>query len=516
MTIISLQLAATEIKDIGGNWREIVLSCLQDPRWKTERKNSTVSYFPRGESGKLDENRVFRNGFLVQKVWLGPGRGAIGIVPKRRWYKENGMIDHRPEFEILEGAVTPNRNLIDTKKQLEEILQKICEQSMFSSSLVALSPSHEIGFIESIQLVIRESTFSVPQNLNTLYRRNGFDYVPRGLRLVVIPAHGVSSQQANQLALKVKSVFQDRNSRVEVVIDEANDLNACRCFPVLVLLPGNKKSILSQDNKTLLQELDAIGCNWRRSYIRDNLTYSVPDQIGSILQAAGGRPFAVRLIGGRNLPWSLGLDLSHPRRTRTSLLCAALVDPKGSLFKSWTIHHNRDEAISKTKIRKLMSVVRGCVPKRDWSRGLFVLRDGRLFERESFQNYLGNSQFPTTLVELRKYNNPPLLPSGDSGVKSPVFALDRLSPSSCKTGYFVPLQQPNRFGRCLKVHWQREWNQLNLGSKQIGEILIALTYAPGLGNRARVLPAPIYWADGIAGANDEDLRFRGQCTIRLT
>ena len=42
--------------------------------------------------------------------------------------------------------------------------------------------------------------------------------------------------------------------------------------------------------------------------------------------------------------------------------------------------------------------------------------------------------------------------------------------------------------------------------------MISLMYSPGLGNKLRGTPAPIYWADGIAGASDADLRFRGQKT----
>ena len=50
--------------------------------------------------------------------------------------------------------------------------------------------------------------------------------------------------------------------------------------------------------------------------------------------------------------------------------------------------------------------------------------------------------------------------------------------------------------------------------RDLAEILVALTYAPGLGSRRSRFPAPIYWADGIAGANDRDLRFRGQQPCR--
>ena len=41
------------------------------------------------------------------------------------------------------------------------------------------------------------------------------------------------------------------------------------------------------------------------------------------------------------------------------------------------------------------------------------------------------------------------------------------------------------------------------------DALIGLSLAPGLGMHRREKPAPIYWADGIAGAHSGDLRFAG-------
>ena len=62
---------------------------------------------------------------------------------------------------------------------------------------------------------------------------------------------------------------------------------------------------------------------------------------------------------------------------------------------------------------------------------------------------------------------------------------------------------------------QQAWDGMRLGPELLARILFAQTLMPGLGLRQRRLPAPIYWADGIAGASDDDLRFRGQCVVNL-
>ena len=66
-----------------------------------------------------------------------------------------------------------------------------------------------------------------------------------------------------------------------------------------------------------------------------------------------------------------------------------------------------------------------------------------------------------------------------------------------------------------KVTWRSGWNGLQLEPSQIASVLTASATAPGLGLHSRHLPAAIYWADGIAGANDHDLRFRGVLADRL-
>ena len=60
-----------------------------------------------------------------------------------------------------------------------------------------------------------------------------------------------------------------------------------------------------------------------------------------------------------------------------------------------------------------------------------------------------------------------------------------------------------------KITWRNDWNGLGLPPSQIASVLTASATAPGLGFQARNLPASIYWADGIAGSSDQDLRFRG-------
>jgi hypothetical protein len=61
----------------------------------------------------------------------------------------------------------------------------------------------------------------------------------------------------------------------------------------------------------------------------------------------------------------------------------------------------------------------------------------------------------------------------------------------------------------LKLTWTAEANPIGLTPAEIANHVLSHCHAPGLGLHAHRLPSAIYWADGIAGSDDFDLRFRG-------
>jgi len=60
-----------------------------------------------------------------------------------------------------------------------------------------------------------------------------------------------------------------------------------------------------------------------------------------------------------------------------------------------------------------------------------------------------------------------------------------------------------------KITWEADWNGLHISPEGLVSLLVSSTMAPSLGPQLQFMPTAIYWADGIAGRNDEDLRFRG-------
>ena len=173
--------------------------------------------------------------------------------------------------------------------------------------------------------------------------------------------------------------------------------------------------------------------------------------------------------------------------------------------------------MSRDVLRRLLDATADKVPPEDRSSGILVIRDGRVFESENVDDYMRDLGAPVTLVELRKYGSPPLWLDRDARLPiSPVVGwLPQVGNGTLGFLVTLPNSTQERFDNPLKIWMPDAWDGLRLGPERLARILYAQTLTPGLGVRRRRLPAPVYWADGIAGASDNDLRFRGQCAVDL-
>ena len=287
-----------------------------------------------------------------------------------------------------------------------------------------------------------------------------------------------------------------------------------RDVPVLFILAREDRPPTDRLRR-ILDSMDAHRLPWRRACVTDDRQWSVADQVGSLLQAAGGQPHDVVLQGEEQLPWSIGIDVS--RREDSSKVAATLIRPDGQLVGAWTADQPRQENIDSSVLRRLLKAASDVVSERDRAHGMLVVRDGRLFESERAEDYTRDLDGPVTLVELRKYNNPPLLLGSDLElpVRPVVGWFQETAGASLGFVVTLPRVEEGAFGSVVKISMRHTDDGMHLGPERLARVLLAQTLTPGLGLHRRRLPAPIYWADGIAGASDNDLRFRGQPVVRL-
>jgi hypothetical protein len=401
------------------------------------------------------------------------------------------------------------------------------DQDRFRQRIVLNSVETELD--ENASIVSQGTEFSVNTKLRQVFSQVGYDYVPAKMSILIIPDRRVSRSRTTSFIHSIKNSCEQHRLSVPIQSSSTDKLMArlkrlsagsvvrTTETPVWFLLP-RKNSPPSDEIWNLMEDLDSKNIRWRRAYADDDFQWSVSDQLGSVLQGAGGRTYSVAAQSCR-LPWSIGVDISHGGQANLiSTVCAALVDPTGNFVHAWSIRQKRNEAVSAVSVRKLLLSATDYVRSEAKNPDILVLRDGRLFERENETFYRDRLGANVTLVEIRKRQNPLLVDA--STCRSPVSASCGAVPGTTKGTHVEfllthPGNQTRGFDMPLKIHWNDRWDGLNIGPRGLRKILVALTASPGLGLHARTLPAPIYWADGIAAVSGKELKFGGQAVTNI-
>lgn len=524
----------------GNSWGLVALEPLPQGDWlrlaDEALRSSGISTIRKGKHQLVAWREVRRfqsirycDGCLISRLWLGPKRWALAVTGKRLYFKGDGFfLDDRQEHLIVSGNRPPSP---DTEKQLTNqwdlltiLMKGLGSLSHKPVSLRSLDCDLALAREVWIGKIARTMP---PASLNDLYREFGFDSVPEDFAISVCPLDGVSSAVAEEFARRIKRTGKQRHADVRARIWNPEEIEARintlkeaggsvmrgRC--VLFVLPS-KEHGPSHDACALFGALERARVPFRRAYCDDQLKYSIPDQLPSLLIAAGGRPHRSLTQLGNQPVWTVGVDLGHHPERSSSVLALTLVDPEGSLVAVWTKEQTRDETARHSVLSHLLMKCVKRLRSFDNSPHVVVLRDGRLFENEPFSVYKEAFRSNFSLFEYRKRGNPQIINLGikPSAVPGPMAAM-----VPGESTMFIVVVSPKTeqdLPRVAKVSWRERWNGLGMEPHRLASMLAVSATAPGLGLHPRHLPAAIYWADGVAGASDEDLRFRGVPVKRIS
>ena len=508
-----------------GDWLEKTRKILEEKGFRTFTRRSEILVW--GEllrSGHIN----YAEACSLRRTWLAPNRVALGITSRRLYFAGgDDEIDGRPERFVLSGRRRPTSPLAnDISKYQWKILEALCEGPYAYAKPVKLTELRlDVGSCR--EAWIGDGKFcSPPARLNALYRDNGFDRVPEGLTISLCAFGSGRENIGNNFRTRLQSAARQRrlNLRVKQTTPQAvsQRLNEIKSVGgsvrdghcVLFILPS-KDETPPADTLSLFKEMERSEVPFRRAYATDPLEFSIPDQLPSLLIAAGGLPLRSPIEVSGTPMWTIGVDLSHRLSSSTSSLVMTLVSPDGALVAAWLIVQRRDETARASSITKLLDCCHTWLERHGPNPRIAVLRDGRLFENEDgslYREYLGAN---ISLFEFRKRGNPQIV----RDVQSPTIPSVPIATILPDTSTMFITTAAPRDDRTLasiaKVTWRDEWNGLQLQPNDIAKFLASSATAPGLGLHSRHLPAAIYWADGIAGASDEDLRFRGVPVIRV-
>jgi hypothetical protein len=474
-----------------------------------------------------ENSLLWSDGWRLQRIWLGPGKAAIGILAKRLYFLPNGELDSRPEREIV-GESRPDAEDRDTRvHQLWKLLHAISEKC-FDGSLRPLRLVRvNVDLESSRQVHVGPNQCQVAVGtLNALYREHGFDLVPKDVTVTICPLEGVADNVAEEYVTGIVRAAADRHLKLKVrcssesvvrqrlstIANQGTKPLSGRC--VLFVLPSASQPA-SNSTLALMKDMEANMVPFRRAYADDPLRFSIPNQLPSLLMAMGGRPHRSPVEAGDRRLWSVGVDIGHDRERRTSKLALALADPDGGLVRAWSTEQALDETVRDIALSALLAECKKLLFSIDDDPAVIVLRDGRLFENEDIAIYESLFGDSVSIFEYRKGGNPQLVAIGDDigCVDYPAAAMVE----GCETMFLVacPPRNEQALSFVAKISWRQEWNQLGCTNEELARFLVASTTSPGLGLHPRNLPAAIYWADGVAKTNESDLRFRGQPIVEL-
>jgi hypothetical protein len=510
------------------NWQALAREALAGANLRfTQSGTQLVTWSQRSTVGALS----YSDGAAVHRVWLSRGRTAIGVTARRLYFLRHDcdVIDTRPEYQIAPGIrpVSAHANeQLRLQWQVANALVGVLQSALHGGSLVGLEPALE-GPRGGREAVVRGTVVDLSvTTLGEAYRRLGFDVVPTGMTISVCPVESTPSNVANTLAGILRRLAAERHadirvqscgvaavrSRLSFLRQSGEPPAGNRCL--LLVLPKRDEPP-RPETVALMRSLEEHGVQFRRAYADDRHEYSVADQLPSLLMAAGGVPHRSPTGCSGKPIWTVGVDLAHWPGLRKSVLAVTLVDGDGILAGAWTSEQPRDET---ARTETLSSLLRKCgarlrqgVPEAR----VLVFRDGRMFENESVAIYRSELGHHLTLVEYRKRGNPQVVLASGGTIQPIRGSFAAIVPGA--TTLFIgtcPPTDERALIRVGKVTWREEWNGLRLTPGELARLIISSSAAPGLGLRPRHLPAALYWADGIAGATDDDLRFRGICGAR--
>lgn len=501
-----------------GDWLLQVKRIFVDAGMHIEQRRSSLLVW---DEVRRVRNLKYADGWSIRRVWLAPRRSAIGVMSRRIYFLNDiSEIDRRPEWVIVSGnrPQPPDAtSLIQSQWEILDLLQESIMPAVKPVSLQLI----ESNLVKSRSVCIGSNSFtSPPDRLTSLYQNYGFDDTPKDFTVSICPVESVTQDVAEEFARRLSNVGCRWNVRIKVklasistierrIAELQNSSEGVRKGRCLLFVLPSKMREPQAETLSLFKSLEECKVPFRRAHSDDPLEYSIPDQLPSLVMAAGGRPHRSPMRSSGRSIWSVGVDLGHPSDGSESILALTLVDPDGGFVDAWTTMQPRDETARVESISGLLEHCRRELDSLERHASVMVLRDGRTFENENgrlYQDILGPN---VSYFEYRKRGNPQIIYPNGQHVKTAGAIAALLPDNNTLFVVTVPPRNDRMLSSVAKVVWRDDWNNLGLEPVEIASILATSATAPGLGLHSRHLPTPIYWADGIAGANDKDIRFRG-------
>ena len=455
----------------------------------------------------------------------------ICLIPKRLYFK-NGKTQpfYEPEHLILEGR---KRKFSPMNIVIEEIIRfgDLLLSSNNFSLLPQPSTQHDAEILKSTRAQGAASEFPLAKDMWQPSSTNGWKNYPEHLTIHFVgdPNDPRTEKFIDDYTKSVKEKWSRATCTLGGISVKAWSLLS---FLERAKATTNKPEILSENDVVVIavtgkkgeplpgmqSELMKILDNWQQSYRLVSLStvknnYWSSTHALSLLNSVGA-PYSLRLPFPKPFDGGvfLGIDIGHDYTHRTSNVVVTAVNPEGKLVASTSKTLTLNEALYLEHIKPMLKETIALAERRQNKiiDQAIIIRDGRIPDInkyktfETVQGYVTALGIPSTLVELRKRNNPPILLKNKAEIAIGVNFHLSCPNVRYATFYDSKIGIPNTFKIVLPIGA----DGLGWGIDTYVKILCGLCYTPSLGSQPH-LPGPIYWADGFAKTSKLNNQFRG-------
>ena len=507
-------------------------------------KKHGFDLWDRSKIKKIGADVYWVDGINVRNCWTGIINGVtLAASPIRLYFCSSRPDDpiRRKESEILQGIKKPNTPQKEKVRHLNQFLNEITLSDMFVN-IENDSSSFQSPLFDSTKAVgSGDFLYALKSDLWTSIKRAGIFSLKSCFTIYVVhdTASPEKTPQVNEYCKNISRKFNEINKTEYTLTIKKTSLDkaltsseeglkktnrpSLQSTVFLVAITGKVGDRLPAKQARLLDSLDELDQPYRLfSYDNQNLSFSASNQIISLLQSVGGRPYRLKLPYPEDFSRGvfIGLDLGHDKINRKSNLVLSVMDSYGEYILSVKMFNQPLNESNNSEVLKkiLRKAFEEASLKLDYAiEKCIILRDGLIPPKrlssslESIEDYLEALRVPTTIIELRKRGNPPLYLKDENNNLKIADGL-KYQPRGSQVRFFNAYESKFGLSNVFKVNIPRNGENFGWDIDSYTEILCGLCYSPSLGTKPHA-PGPIYWADGIAKTSETNNQFRGQYVI---
>jgi len=520
-------LVDTQNHSAQGLWQEVFEKRLDELEYNYERVKNRIRIWNEASSPKKTPRKdvVYRDGIEVFKVsmprsyehpvigfnfarlYFFEGESYPAYQSSAELFKEHKMPDvlrQLPLLDFLDNFISCFNKESDLIRLLDNITWSSVSDSVLVEGVARQSNVKQMSDLQYSKAILGMV-------------RNNKAVRPANFELALIDAFVADENKAREVASTTSAVLEKEwgcklskkristSEQFEDWLNEPHEMQRVGFFG----LDGKKGIRPSQNAIEWMGVMEQAKVPYVLfSATRDvNPIYTRHGNAMHLLAKAGGQHYRTRPVSIPDFDehWFIGLDLGIGAQYKGKCVVVTLTDASGAPVCYWRAIKDNDETLTEELLREAVSWIINQAEELAPDRKIVVIRDGLCPHHELMSTYkellpAGRSLF----IEYTKKGNPAIIEEGRQPQPGTMAI-----PDGSSEAFLFTARSPQNDMLTNTTRFRCRINDMKYTLEQVGEMLTALCFSPKLSFQPSSIPAPIYWADGIASVSNTNLQFAG-------